>query len=306
MTLGEKVDAAVKRLKAFEPPEGYYLAFSGGKDSVVCKALCDRAGVKYDAHYNVTSVDPPELVRFILDYHKDVHFDIPHYADGTPITMWNLIPKQLIPPTQLVRYCCKHLKERGGEGRFCVTGVRWEESARRKNNRGIVEQQFAGNDNTDISDADLSIWQRNKSGGLILVNDNDEARRQLEHCQIKGKWVLNPIIDWTYRNVWDFTYNEQLPYCCKYDQGRCRLGCIGCPMGGRKQMLEDFAEYPKYKEAYLRAFGKMIEERKKRNLHNKTRWETPEQVFRWWTRDPNGEDQITMFDDAGGDTDGEK
>ncbi len=31
----DKVDKAVMRLKHFEPPEGYYLAFSGGKDSFV-------------------------------------------------------------------------------------------------------------------------------------------------------------------------------------------------------------------------------------------------------------------------------
>ena len=43
-----KVDVAIKRLRAFEPPEGYYLAFSGGKDSVTVKALMDLAGVKYD------------------------------------------------------------------------------------------------------------------------------------------------------------------------------------------------------------------------------------------------------------------
>ena len=46
-----------ERIKAFEPEEGYYLAFSGGKDSVVCKALLDMANVKYDATYRVTSVD---------------------------------------------------------------------------------------------------------------------------------------------------------------------------------------------------------------------------------------------------------
>lgn len=57
--LTEKVKIAIERIKAFEPEEGYYLAFSGGKDSVVCKALLDMAGVKYDAHYRVTSVDPP-------------------------------------------------------------------------------------------------------------------------------------------------------------------------------------------------------------------------------------------------------
>ena len=57
-----KIEVAIERFRTFEPNEGYYIAFSGGKDSVVIKALADMAGVKYDAHYNVTSVDPPELV----------------------------------------------------------------------------------------------------------------------------------------------------------------------------------------------------------------------------------------------------
>lgn len=51
----DKVETAIQRIKMFEPSDGYYLAFSGGKDSVVIKALADMAGVKYDAHYNVTS-----------------------------------------------------------------------------------------------------------------------------------------------------------------------------------------------------------------------------------------------------------
>lgn len=54
-----KVENSIRWLKSFEPPEGYFLAFSGGKDSCVLKALADMAGVKYDAHYAVTSVDPP-------------------------------------------------------------------------------------------------------------------------------------------------------------------------------------------------------------------------------------------------------
>ena len=61
----DKVEIAIKWLKAFEPQEGYYVAFSGGKDSQCVYHLCKMAGVKFDAHYNVTSVDPPELVRFI-------------------------------------------------------------------------------------------------------------------------------------------------------------------------------------------------------------------------------------------------
>ena len=55
-----KDEIAIDRLREFEPPEGYYVAFSGGKDSITVLDLVRRSGVKYDAHYSLTTVDPPE------------------------------------------------------------------------------------------------------------------------------------------------------------------------------------------------------------------------------------------------------
>ena len=128
----DKVKRSIERLRAFEPPEGYFLAFSGGKDSVVLKALAEMAGVKYDAHYNATTVDPPELVRFIKEKHADVVFDRPEK------TMRQLIIHKQSPPTRLQRYCCKKLKETNGKGRVTLTGVRWAESLGRRENQGLV------------------------------------------------------------------------------------------------------------------------------------------------------------------------
>lgn len=135
----DMVEVSIERLKAFEPPEGYYLAFSGGKDSVTIKALADMAGVKYDAHYSVSSVDPPELVRFVKTF-EDVSFDFPVDDNGRVKTMWNIIGDghNSMPPTRVVRYCCKDLKEGAGEDRFVVTGVRKDESVRRAATRGGV------------------------------------------------------------------------------------------------------------------------------------------------------------------------
>ena len=134
----DKVQVAIDRLKTFEPPEGYYLAFSGGKDSVVIKALADMAGVKYDAHYTHTSVEPPELVKFVKEHHPDVSIDFPRDKDGNRITMWNLIPQKRYPPTRIARYCCEKLKEQQSNGRMTVTGVRWAESPNRKRNQGEI------------------------------------------------------------------------------------------------------------------------------------------------------------------------
>lgn len=123
-------EIAIERLKAFEPKEGYWVAYSGGKDSDVVLDLVRQSGVKYTAHYNVTTCDPPELIRHIREQ-KDVIFEKPE------MTMWQLIRKKGMPPRRTVRYCCEKLKERGGINAFVVTGVRWEESTQRKNRKMI-------------------------------------------------------------------------------------------------------------------------------------------------------------------------
>lgn len=122
----DKVDLAVRRIKLHEPPEGYYVAFSGGKDSCVILDLVKRAGVKFDAHLNITTVDPPEVIRFVRQNYPEVIIEKPE------ISMKKLIEKKGILPTRLARYCCAEFKERGGIGRFVVTGIRHAESVRRR------------------------------------------------------------------------------------------------------------------------------------------------------------------------------
>lgn len=272
----DKVQVAIERLQAFEPPEGYYLAFSGGKDSVVIKALADMAGVKYDAHYNLTSVDPPELVHFIQSI-PDVVIDIPKDKDGNRITMWNLIPKKKMPPTRMVRYCCQVLKESQSDGRLTITGVRWAESPNRKKNQGeITVMSTKKKDKEELLDS--GNFADTDRGGCILNNDNEESRKMVEQCYKKMKTVLNPIIDWTDEDVWEFIREYNVPYCKLYDEGYKRLGCIGCPMSTKQ--AEELEKYPKYKKAYLSAFSRMLEELKKNDLT--TTWKTPEDVYQWW------------------------
>lgn len=140
-----KVDIAVARIRdtyaAYSPTLEFgggkplWVAYSGGKDSVAILELVKRAGVPYEAHYSITTVDPPEVVQFIKSQ-PEIFRDQARRRDGTIITMWNSIPYHGMPPTRLVRYCCQELKESFGRGRITVTGVRWDESARRKNGWG--------------------------------------------------------------------------------------------------------------------------------------------------------------------------
>ena len=123
--MADKVTDAIKLLREHEPPEGYYLCFSGGKDSVVIHDLAIKANVKFDAHHNITTVEPPELLRFIRDFYPTVIKESPKR------TMEQLIVRNAIPPLRHIRYCCRELKERGGRGRVKITGIRAEESPRR-------------------------------------------------------------------------------------------------------------------------------------------------------------------------------
>jgi phosphoadenosine phosphosulfate reductase len=261
----DKVTTAIKRLKTFEPPEGYYVAFSGGKDSQVIYHLCKEAKVKFDAHYNITGIDPPELVYFIRENYPDVQR---HQHEKS---MFQLMEEKGLP-TRLKRFCCAELKERGGAGRFVITGVRWAESARRKNSRNLVEFDMFGSQSK----------QAKENREIFLNSDNDEKRQMIENCSVKGKHVLNPIVDWKDSEVWSYLKSRNLEYCKLYDEGYKRLGCIGCPMSSSKR--EELKRYPKFAENYKRAIARWLpgylERRKVKS--EKPLFATVDEWYSWW------------------------
>lgn len=251
----DKVKLAIDRLQAFEPPEGYYLAFSGGKDSQALYHVAIEAGVKFDAHYNFTGIDPPEVVKFIRSNYPDVSIDM--YKES----MWKLMIKNMCPPTRLARYCCKELKEHGGEGRICLTGVRNAESVKRGKRKPFEV---------------VTPATKNK----MLFSDNDDDRKLFENCEVKGKRVVNPIIDWGDADVWKFLNDRNIEHCCLYDEGWRRIGCLLCPNSTVKEKEMQFKRYPKHRQAYINIFEKIIARRKE--MGKKCTWNTGEEMMQWW------------------------
>lgn len=241
-----KINKAIALLKEHEPDDGYFLAFSGGKDSLVIYHLAKLSGVKFDAHYSFTTVDPPELVQYVQTF-DDVEIIYPS------INMWDLIEKKLMPPTRLVRYCCDYLKEDKGAERTVIVGVRASES---------------------------------------------KARAKQEQVEIyKKKKIVKPIFHWTDEDVWEFIRGHNLEYCKLYDEGFDRIGCVGCPLAGKKKMEAEFERYPLYKQAYIKAFDRMIANRHKRG--KVTQWRNGEEVFEWWIsggKKKFNKDQVTIED----------
>ena len=249
------------------------ITYSGGKDSDVLLHLAEISGIQFEVLHSLTTADAPQTVYHVRDTfrrleNKGIKCTVDKHVqpDGSRITMWNLIPRKLMPPTRLVRYCCDVLKEGGGKDRFIATGVRWDESAARKI-RGSLE-----------------VIVPNKKKSLFLSNDNDEDRRLFESCQLKGKRVVNPIVDWKTDDVLDYIEAEHIPMNPLYGCGFSRVGCIGCPMAGKAGREAEFAMFPKFKAAYIRAFDTMLITRIERGMEAYY-WQSGVDVFHWWMED---------------------
>lgn len=273
--MADKEQIAIQRLQAAsEMSLQYYqqplvITDSGGKDSSVCKELAIRAGIPFEVMHNHTTADAPETVRFVRQEFKRLEdmgikctLNMPVYK-GQRTSMWELIPQKSLPPTRVVRYCCSVLKETGGAGRFISTGVRWEESASRKNSRGVYEK--------NATDPHRRI---------ILNNDNDDRRRLFENCRLKAKRTVNPIIDWEEEDVWAFLDDAKCQVNPLYEEGWRRVGCVGCPLAGKKTRESEFARWPAYKKLYLLAFDRLLAS--KAAAGKDTIWQTPQDVFNWW------------------------
>lgn len=271
--------------------------YSGGKDSDVMLELFKRSGVPFEVHNSHTTADSPDTVRHIREVFRDLELkgikctiDYHVQANGKRLTMWNLIPIKLMPPSRLVRYCCSELKETGCSNRMIATGVRWDESQNRKKNRESYEAITANIKNkVKVSDEKM------------LLSDNDDTRKLFEQCQLKAKTVVNPIIDWKTSDIFEFADSEKICMNCMYKMGYDRVGCIGCPMAGKKRWKE-FADYPKYKQMYIHAFDRMLEERKRRGMDAR-KWQSGEEVFLWWMEEENISGQLS-FNFDGTDLDG--
>jgi len=217
-------------------PDGYYLAFSGGKDSICMKRVADIAGVKYKAYYHNTTVDPPEVCRFIRDIHPDV--------------TWTHQPKHLCKmveerglPNRRHRWCCAVYKEGGGDGEGKLIGVRAAESHRR-----------------------ASLWHTFKMDG-------------------RGGFFVCPILYWTDKEVWSFIKTEELKYPSVYDEGRTRVGCIGCPLSQTQR--EELERYPRYAALWRRGaerFYKRTTEYVKSDgdFYATVNFPTFEHYWAWW------------------------
>jgi len=134
------VEEILTFIKAHEPPEGYFVAFSGGKDSLVTLELTRMAGVKHQAFYTCSSLEPPEVARFIREHYPEVTF---LYSETS---FWKLIRRKF-PPLRTKRWCCDFLRKYPARKiplKHRLMGMRIEES-RDRGERPRIERHTQEN-----------------------------------------------------------------------------------------------------------------------------------------------------------------
>lgn len=273
--------------KLYDPIDGFFLGFSGGKDSQALYHVAKMAGVPFKAHMSLTSVDPPAVIRFVKTQYPDVELIAPKES------IYNVAIRKQILPTAVARWCCDVYKEHAGAGKVTLTGIRRKESIKRskRNEYEVSRRKFSG---TAEEFAEWQTEQRMKDDRWDI-----DTESQIRCIGGKDSIIINPIIYWTERDVWEFLNDVvKVPHCELYDTGHARIGCLFCPMSNTKNFRMDEKEYPHQRHRWIETIKTM---RRMGYLHNidpyvkMERYSEDEQaeiVFDWWRSKQNVKDYV--------------
>ena len=183
----------------------FYVAFSGGKDSIATLDIVQRA-LPHNAVkvvFGDTQMEFPDTYRLVNTVEAQcraagIDF-IRAKSEQAPADTWRAFG----PPAEVHRWCCSvhkttpqilTLRQITGKGDFVgmsFIGVRHAESARRSH--------------------------------------YEPVSKGMKH---RGQYNAYPIIDWSSAEVWLYIYTHSLPVNAGYKKGNRRAGCLVCPMAG--------------------------------------------------------------------------
>ena len=259
-SLAKKIEYSIDLIRKSEkmalrldPENGFYNTFSGGKDSQVLYHLVKLSGVKAKTHMNLTSVDPPEVIRFVKQHYPEVELIKPR------MSIYDMAKKKCILPTKRLRWCCAEYKESRGAGKVTLIGIRQEESVRRAK-RGEISTVIKGKRAEETFDQ----WSEHEEKMVTCVGGKD-------------KILVSPIIYWTERDVWEFLNANNIPHCALYGMGYTRIGCICCPMSNIRNKRKDIERWPHVKRNWLKTIQWLID-----NGYINHNFNDAEIGFHWW------------------------
>lgn len=187
----------------------FYVAFSGGKDSIVALDLVQKAlpHNSFKVLFGDTGMEFSDTYEVVLkteEYCKKNAIDfIRAKSEFTPEYTWS----RFGPPAQRMRWCCSvhkttpqilKIREFLGNPNFrgmAFTGIRAQESASRSEYD------------------DISLGEK-----------------------VRGQYSCHPILEWNSAELYIFMYAHSLLINEAYKKGNSRAGCLVCPLAGYKNM----------------------------------------------------------------------
>ena len=237
----------------------FYVAFSGGKDSVVALDLVQRAlpHNEFKVLFGDTRMefsDTYDVVSQIKDYCSNKKIDfLESKSEMSPIETWNMFG----PPSQTMRWCCSVHKT-------APQIIKLREYMNNPHFRGMAFTGIRGDESASRSEYDdISFGKK-----------------------IRGQYSCHPILEWNSAELFNYIYEENLIINEAYKKGNSRAGCLVCPMASYKNMY--FKEVS-YKEAGENCFGtsdfnKIILDTSSKDLTSKKRIDEFMEIAGWKAR----------------------
>lgn len=192
-----------------ERADVFYVAFSGGKDSIVTLDLVQRTlpHNKFKVLFGDTGMEFPDtykIVDQIKQYCDNAEIEfLRSKCDFTPEYTW----RKFGPPAQTLRWCCSvHktapqinlLREYTNNPHFrgmAFTGIRGDESTSRSGYEGVSHGE-----------------------------------------KVRGQYSCHPILEWNSAELFAYIYDRNLLINDAYKKGNSRAGCLVCPLAASKNM----------------------------------------------------------------------
>lgn len=222
----------IQRFAKIASKMGYIpvLGFSGGKDSQVCYDLCKRSGIEFKAVFN-HCFESATTLNFIRKYYPEVIWRR-EVKEG----FFENIRKNHngLLPTVECAFCCEDYKHnRKYVDGATIVGVRKEESAKRKG-RKVMETK-----NKTLLKRNRQVIYEHFTTGCVASGAPSEIN-------------LNPIVDWSSDDIWDYIHRYKLPINPEYRE-RERVGCVICPKATFTSNYKVLLQYPKLIDCVIRA-----------------------------------------------------
>lgn len=237
----------------------FYVAFSGGKDSIVAldivqkalphnsfKVLFGDTGMEFPDTYDTIALVAQQCknhgIEFLI---AKSHFD--------PEESWKLFG----PPAQRIRWCC---------------------SVHKSTPQILLLRKVLNN---------------NKFRGMAFTGvrgDESEARSEYSEVsngdKVKGQYSCHPILDWNTAELFLYIYANNLILNPAYKKGNSRAGCLICPLAGQKNSYIKGVCYPEKigKAKSTSDFNQIILETTSKNLSSPEAVEEFMQIGGWKAR----------------------